>query len=127
MHFFIYLVLFIFFGNPLVRADEESAKAFADDRPNIIFFLTDDQRNDFLGCTGHPIIKTPNIDKLATEGTLFENAFVSTSICAASRATLLTGLYERTHRFTFGTPPVANLHTKQSYPCLLYTSDAADE
>ena len=88
MQFFIYLVLFIFFGNTLLRADKESAKAFADDRPNIIFFLTDDQRNDFLGCTGHPIIKTPNIDKLATEGTLFENAFVSTSICAASRATL---------------------------------------
>ena len=79
-------ILFIVFVNPFLRADEESAKAFADDRPNIIFFLTDDQRNDFLGCTGHPIIKTPNIDQLASEGTLFENAFVSTSICAASRA-----------------------------------------
>jgi arylsulfatase A-like enzyme/lipoprotein NlpI len=119
MHFFIYLVLFLIFGNAALRADEESAKAFADDRPNIIFFLTDDQRNDFLGCTGHPIIKTPNIDKLASGGRLFENAFVSTSICAASRATLLTGLYERTHRFTFGTPPVASLHTNQSYPALL--------
>ena len=97
----------------------EAAAAFDDDRPNLIFFLTDDQRNDFLGCTGHPIVKTPRIDKLAAEGVLFENAFVSTSICAASRATLLTGLYERTHRFTFGTPPIASVQTDQSYPATL--------
>ena len=119
MHFFIFLVLFVILGYGFIKDDEESTKAFADDRPNIIFFLTDDQRNDFLGCTGHPIVKTPNIDKLAGEGRLFDNAFVSTSICAASRATLLTGLYERTHRFTFGTPPIANIHTNQSYPALL--------
>ena len=119
MHFIVFFALYLFFGfNPLV-ADEESAKAFQDDRPNIIFFLTDDQRNDFLGCTGHPIVKTPNIDNLAAEGRLFENAFVSTSICAASRATLLTGLYERTHRFTFGTPPIADIHISESYPALL--------
>ena len=76
MHFFIFLVLFVILGNGFLKADEESTKAFADDRPNIIFFLTDDQRNDFLGCTGHPIVKTPNIDKLAGEGRLFDNAFV---------------------------------------------------
>ena len=46
MHFFIYWVLLVIIGNGVLRADEESAKAFADDRPNIIFFLTDDQRND---------------------------------------------------------------------------------
>ena len=100
-------------------ADEESEAAFADDRPNILFFLTDDQRHDFLGCTGHPVVKTPVIDSLAARGVRFDNAFVSTSICAASRATLLTGLYERTHRFTFGTPPIASLHTEESYPALL--------
>ena len=106
MHFLLYFALSLFVGLNLLVADEESVKAFQDDRPNIIFFLTDDQRNDFLGCTGHPIVKTPRIDNLANNGRLFDNAFVSTSICAASRATLLTGLYERTHRFTFGTPPV---------------------
>ena len=58
----------------------------ADERPNVLFFLIDDQRNDTLGCAGHPIVKTPNVDRLAEEGVRFENAFVTTAICAASRA-----------------------------------------
>lgn len=91
----------------------------ADERPNIIFFLSDDHRADFLGCAGHPILKTPNIDELARVGTRFENAFVTTSICAASRATLFTGLYERTHKYTFGTPPIADDLIEKSYPVLL--------
>lgn len=92
---------------------------FAEDRPNIIFFLSDDQRADFLGCAGHPILKTPNIDRLAATGVRFENAFVTTSICAASRATLLTGLWERSHKYTFGTPPIADEITDVSYPVVL--------
>lgn len=91
----------------------------AEERPNIIFFLSDDQRADFLGCAGHPILKTPNIDKLAAQGTRFENAFATTSICAASRATLLTGLWERSHKYTFGTPPIADEVVKNSYPLQL--------
>ncbi|MCK4647280.1 MAG: sulfatase-like hydrolase/transferase, partial [Candidatus Aminicenantes bacterium] len=59
-------------------------------RPNILFLLVDDQRNDTLGCAGHPIIKTPVIDSLAAKGMRFSNAFVTTSICAASRASILT-------------------------------------
>jgi len=66
-------------------------------KPNIIFILTDDQRWDALGFAGNSIIKTPYMDKLAGSGLYFKNAFVTTSICAASRATLFTGLYERTH------------------------------
>lgn len=88
-------------------------------RPNILFFLVDDQRNDTLGCAGHPILKTPVIDSLAAEGVRFRNAFVTTSICAASRATFLTGLYERTHGFTFGTPPITAEHAAASYPALM--------
>jgi arylsulfatase A-like enzyme len=88
-------------------------------QPNILFFLIDDQRNDTLGCAGHPIIKTPNIDRLAREGVRFENAFVTTSICAASRATILTGLYERTHGYTFGKPPIRKGDVQNSYPALL--------
>jgi arylsulfatase A-like enzyme len=99
-----------------------SSAALGADRPNIIFFLSDDQRADFLSCAGHKIVKTPTIDKMAAAGVRFENAFVSTSICAASRATFLTGLYERSHRFTFGTPPIESKLTDVSYPAVLKDS-----
>ena len=88
-------------------------------QPNIILFLSDDQRHDLMGCAGHPILKTPTMDRLAAHGVRFENMFVTTPICAASRATLLTGLYERTHRFTFGMPPLAAQHCEVSCPALL--------
>jgi len=64
-------------------------------QPNILFFFADDQRNDTLGCAGHPIIKTPAIDRLAADGVRFENAFVTTSICWVSRSSILTGLTAR--------------------------------
>ncbi len=63
--------------------------------PNILFFFTDDQRNNTLGCAGHPIIKTPHIDRLAAQGVRFENAFVQHSICWVNRTTILTGLTAR--------------------------------
>jgi len=87
-------------------------------RPNLLFITTDDQRFDMLGVV-NPILETPTMDRLASEGVRFEHAFVTTPICAASRASLLTGLVERTHRFTFGTPPLAAELTDRSYPVLL--------
>ena len=91
----------------------------AEDQPNIVVFVSDDHRADLLGCAGHPIALTPNLDRIAAKGRRFRNAFVTTSICAASRATILTGLTERTHRFTFGRPPLAENHCQASYPYLL--------
>ena len=88
-------------------------------RPNIIFILTDDQRWDMLGCAGNPIISTPNIDNIAKKGVRFSHAFVTTPICAASRASILTGLFERTHDFTFGKPPLKKEYSNTSYPYLL--------
>ena len=88
-------------------------------KPNIIFILTDDQRWDALGFAGNKIIKTPNMDELASTGLYFKNAFVTTPICAASRATILTGLYERTHDFNFGKPKLNNGYMYDSYPYLL--------
>lgn len=74
-------------------------------RPNIILLLTDDQRWDCLGCVGHPLLKTPHIDKLAAQGVLFNNAFVTTAICCISRASIVTGQYARHHRVPdFATP-----------------------
>ena len=87
--------------------------------PNIIIVITDDQRWDAMGYAGNSIIKTPNMDKLASEGLYFSNAFVTTPICAASRATLFTGLYERTHDYTFGKPNLENKYMYESYPYLL--------
>jgi N-acetylglucosamine-6-sulfatase len=70
-------------------------------RPNIIFILTDDQRFDEMGCGGHPWMKTPNLDRLAREGVLFKNAFVTTALCSPSRASFLTGCYVHTHGVFF--------------------------
>jgi arylsulfatase A-like enzyme len=92
------------------------------DKPNILFILVDDQRNDVLSCAGHPIVKTPNVDKLAEKGIRFTNAFVTTSICAASRASIFTGLYECKHDYTFGKPPVKKEFIQASYPYLLKKS-----
>jgi N-acetylglucosamine-6-sulfatase len=68
-------------------------------RRNIVFILTDDHRYDFFGAAGHHWLKghTPHIDRLAREGTLFRNAFVTTSLCSPSRASILTGQYMHAH------------------------------
>ncbi|WP_372772733.1 sulfatase [Mangrovibacterium sp.] len=88
-------------------------------RPNIIFLLTDDQRWDGMGAMGNPIIQTPNMDALATQGILFQNAYVTTSICCVSRASVLTGLYESGHGVhDFNTDLKPDVYQK-SYPHLL--------
>jgi len=99
-----------------------TAEKKIDSRPNILFFLIDDQRNDQISCAGHPIVKTPTVDKLAEDGIRFTNAFVTTSICAASRASIFTGLYECKHNFTFGKDPIKMEYLTSSYPYLLKKS-----
>ncbi len=69
-------------------------------RPNILFLMTDDQRFDTLGCMGNRIIQTPHLDRLAAEGVVFNNAFVTTSVCAHARASVLTGQYCARHGMT---------------------------
>jgi arylsulfatase A-like enzyme len=71
--------------------------AIADPRPNIVFILADDLRWDALRHAGNPVVETPNIDALATEGVRFTQSFVTTSICCVSRATLFCGQYARRH------------------------------
>lgn len=82
------------------------AQSNADDqnRPNIILMVTDDQRWDALGAAGNDVIQTPVLDEMAEEGVFFENMFVTTSICAPSRATIMTGQYPSRHGIrNFGT------------------------
>ena len=94
----------------------------AESPPNILFLLTDNQRHDLMRCAGNPIIETPNLDYLSGDGVRFERAFATTPICAASRASIFTGLYERRHEFTFRTPPLRTEFSHNSYPALLRES-----
>jgi arylsulfatase A-like enzyme len=66
-------------------------------RPNFVIFMTDDQRADAMSCADNKILKTPNMDRIAKEGMRFRNAFVTNSLCAPSRATVLTGQYSHSH------------------------------
>ena len=62
-------------------------------KPNIIFVLSDDLAQGDVGCYGQKLIQTPHLDKMAAEGTRFTQAFCGTSVCAPSRASLMTGLH----------------------------------
>ena len=65
---------------------------------NVVFILTDDHRYDAMGFMGHPFLKTPQLDSIASNGVHLRNAFVTTSLCSPSRASILTGLYTHKHR-----------------------------
>ncbi|MEM9280717.1 MAG: sulfatase-like hydrolase/transferase [Verrucomicrobiota bacterium] len=95
----------------------------SENRPNIIFLLTDDHRQTDLGCYGNEMVQTPHLDRLAAEGVLFENASITSAICTPSRITFFLGQFERRHgvNFNSGTsvPLAAWAH---SYPVLLRES-----
>jgi hypothetical protein len=73
--------------------------AFAEKpKRNVVFILSDDHRFDFMGFTGKlPWLKTPHMDNMAERGVYFDQAYVTTSLCSPSRASILTGLYAHTH------------------------------
>ncbi|MFQ9872808.1 MAG: sulfatase-like hydrolase/transferase, partial [Oscillospiraceae bacterium] len=62
-------------------------------QPNIVFFFVDQQRWDTAGCYGQPLDITPNLDRMAEEGTLFQNAYTCQPVCGPARACLQTGRY----------------------------------
>ncbi|WP_265595408.1 sulfatase [Verrucomicrobium sp. BvORR106] len=84
---------------------------------NVVVLYADDWRFDTLGCAGNPVVKTPNLDSLAAEGTRFKRACVTTSICGVSRATLFTGQWMSRH----GNPAFQMFKTPmgETYPGLL--------
>lgn len=102
------------------HADTQGHAETSAARPNIIFILTDDQRADSVGFMGNSVCQTPNLDKLASEGTIFERAYVTSAICTPSRACYLLGQYERRHGINFnsGTSMSPEAWSK-SYPVLL--------
>ena len=66
------------------------------DRPNLLFILTDQQRRDSMACYGNSWIRTPNLDALAQQSFVFENAYVTQPVCTPARASIMTGLYPQT-------------------------------
>jgi arylsulfatase A-like enzyme len=88
-------------------------------RPNFVFFLTDDQPYNGMNCAANTVLKTPNMDRIAQHGVLFENAFVTTSICCSSRASIYTGQYMRRHGIEDFKKPLSPAQWQQTFPALL--------
>ncbi len=85
-------------------------------RPNILFIMTDDQRWDAMSCAGNQILQTPHMDRLAAGGVRFSQGFVTNSLCAPSRGTILTGLYSHAHGVTTNAGgPTADSHMIFNY------------
>lgn len=72
---------------------KEKVQVAKSNAPNVILFVSDDHGTDALGCYGNPVIKTPNLDKLASEGVLFTDAYCTSASCAASRSVILSGKF----------------------------------
>ena len=91
--------------------------AFGNKKPNVVILYADDWRFDTLGCAGNPIVKTPNLDALASKGVRFSHNCVTTSICGVSRATLFTGQWMSRH----GNPAFNAFKTpwNETYPGIL--------
>lgn len=100
-----------FFAAPLLAKDS---------RPNFLFVLVDDLRYNATGYAGHPFVKTPNIDRIAREGAIFDNAFVTTPLCSPSRASFLTGRYVRSHGVLDNTDHNELSHRLITWPRLLH-------
>lgn len=62
-------------------------------RPNVVFAFSDQHRGDALGCVGHPVVETPNIDALATDGVRFDQAYSQSPVCVPSRCSVFAGVY----------------------------------
>ena len=100
-------------------ADRQARVPVGAERPNIIFLLTDDHRWDALGVMGNNILRTPNIDSLAHNGALFRHAYVTTAICAVSRASILTGQYMSRHGIQDFITSLDSGALSETYPVLL--------
>ena len=116
------LLLSLLLALPPAAISQRPSGAAINSRPNIVFILIDDLRWDELGCSGHPFIKTPNIDRIAREGVTFRNAFMTTPLCSPSRASFLTGQYAHTHGITDNVDRSAASHGLVTFPLLLHQS-----
>ena len=92
----------------------------ATSRPNLIFLLCDDLQAFVPGFSGNREFKTPNLDRLASQGVVFDRCYANSAICMPARATAMTGLYEYRHGCNFGRPGLSpEAWRNRSYPMLL--------
>jgi arylsulfatase A-like enzyme len=89
---------------------------YAQATPNILFLFLDDMRWDAAGFTGNKVITTPNMDTLASQGTIFENAFTTTAICMVSRASVFMGQHMARHGITAFNQNLSSTKWQDSYP-----------
>ncbi|WP_411827877.1 sulfatase-like hydrolase/transferase [Luteolibacter sp. AS25] len=90
--------------------------------PNIVFLMTDDQRWDNFGCYGRPEFRTENIDRLAEQGVIFDNAYYAVAICMPSRVTMMSGRYLTNHKVGFSHPynyTFSKADFAKTYPAML--------
>ncbi|MDA0834737.1 MAG: sulfatase [Planctomycetota bacterium] len=111
------LIVFVLASTPCWAKDLQAAP-----RPNFVVVLVDDLRWDELGCTGHPFVRTPAIDRIAHEGMRFRNAFCTTPLCSPVRASLLTGLYTHNHGILDNTNRSEQSHLLKTFPRSLHQS-----
>lgn len=100
------LVILSCLATRLLAAEFDLSKLPGIQPRNIIFVLCDDHRYDAFSYMGHPYLETPRLDQMAANGVHFENAYVTTSLCSPSRASILTGLYAHNHRVVDNYNPV---------------------
>ncbi|HYM30713.1 MAG TPA: alkaline phosphatase family protein [Candidatus Cybelea sp.] len=74
---------------------------------NVLFIMCDQFRADHLGCAGHPTLRTPNLDRLASRGVRFERAYVQSGVCGPSRMSYYTGRYMMSHGATWNRVPLS--------------------
>src|SRR6516165_7617683 len=81
-------------GAALAMAASQSSAQISPRRPNIVFILADDLGYADLSCYGRPDLSTPNIDRIAAQGTRFTQAYANSPVCTASRVAIITGRYQ---------------------------------
>ncbi|WP_298551301.1 sulfatase [uncultured Algibacter sp.] len=109
-------------GLSFLACNKNKSTEIKEEKPNIIFILTDDQRWDALGYAGNELAHTPEMDKLAKSGVFFKNTIATTPICAASRASIFSGLQERTHNYSFTSKAMKDEYMEHAFPRVLKKS-----
>jgi arylsulfatase A-like enzyme len=120
---FLIIALFVF--TTAANADEQApprtnTDARGQSRPNIIFLLTDDQRDNSFGAMGHPFVQTPNVDRLLKQSVRFSNTYIAEPTCSPSRVALLTGMHERVNGVGFTSSyQLTASQWRRTYPALV--------